>query len=42
MQESDPEGAIMQIAQAAIRGMVSAVGTEIVSPHTMIDAALHV
>ena len=42
MQEGDPESEIVQIAQAAILGMVGAVGTETVSPHVMIDAALHV
>ena len=42
MQVGDPEDAIVKVAQAAIRGMVGAVGTETVSPHVMIDAALHV
>jgi hypothetical protein len=42
MQVGDPEGEIEKVAQAAIRGMVGAVGTETVSPHVMIDAALHV
>jgi hypothetical protein len=42
MQVGDPELAIEKIAQAAIRGMVGAVGSETISPHVMIDAALHV
>ena len=42
MQVGDPESEIEKVAQAAIRGMVGAVGTEIISPHVMIDAALHV
>ena len=42
MQEGDLEGEIEQVAQAAIRGMVGAVGKETISPHVMIDAALHV
>jgi len=42
MQLGDPEEEIAKIAQAGIRGMVGAVGAEIISPHVMIDAALHV
>ena len=42
MQVGDPEKEIEKIAQAAIRGMVGAVGRETISPHMMIDAALHV
>src|SRR5262245_26742873 len=42
MQVGDPESLIESVAQAAIRGMVGAVGTETISPHVMIDAALHV
>ena len=37
-----PEEVIEKVAQAGIRGMVSAVGRETISPHVMIDAALHV
>ena len=42
MQVGDPEEEIEKVAQAAIRGMVGALGREIISPHVMIDAALHV
>ena len=42
MQVGDPDAEIEKIAQAAIRGMVGAVGTETISPHVMIDAAIHV
>jgi len=42
MQVGDPEEEIEKVAQAGIRGMVGALGTETVSPHVMIDAALHV
>ena len=42
MQVGDPESEIHRVAQAAIRGMVGTVGTETVSPHVMIEAALHV
>ena len=42
MQVGDPEEEIVKVAQAAIRGMVGAVGTKTISPHVMIDAALHV
>jgi hypothetical protein len=42
MHVDDPESEIEKVAQAAIRGMVGAVGTEIISPHVMVDAALHV
>ena len=42
MQVGDPDAEIEKIAQAAIRGMVGAVGTETISPHVMIDAAMHV
>jgi hypothetical protein len=42
MQVGDPDLEIEKIAKAAIRGMVGAVGSETISPHAMIDAALHV
>ena len=42
MQVGDPEEEIEKVAQAGIRGMVGALGTETVSPHVMVDAALHV
>jgi hypothetical protein len=42
MQVGDPEEKIEKVAQAGIRGMVGALGTETISPHVMIDAALHV
>jgi hypothetical protein len=42
MQVGDPEAEIEKVAQAGIRGMVSALGSETISPHVMIDAALHV
>jgi hypothetical protein len=42
MQVGDPEEDINQVAQGAIRGMVGALGRETISPHVMIDAALHV
>jgi hypothetical protein len=42
MQVGDPEEEIEKVAQAGIRGMVGALGRETISPHVMIDAALHV
>ena len=42
MQVGDPEEGTVKVAQAGIRGMVSAIGRETISPHVMIDAALHV
>ena len=42
MQVGDPEEEIEKVAQAGIRGMVNGLGRETVSPHVMIDAALHV
>ena len=42
MREGDLEGEIEQVAQAAIRGMVGAIGKETISPHVMIEAAIHV
>ena len=42
MPMGEPEEVIEKVAQAGIRGMVSAVGREIIPPHVMIDAALHV
>ena len=42
MQVGDPESEIEKVAQTGIRGMVGAVATETISPHQMIDAALHV
>jgi hypothetical protein len=42
MQVGDPEEEIEKVAQAGIRGLVSALGKERISPHVMIDAALHV
>jgi hypothetical protein len=42
MQVDDPEEEIEKVAQAAIRGMVGVVGAETVSPHVMVDAAMHV
>jgi len=42
MQVGDPEEETEKVAQAAIRGMVGAVGTETISPHVMVDAAMHV
>ena len=41
MQVGDPEEEIEKVAQAGIRGMVSALGKETISPHVMIEAALH-
>jgi len=38
----DPEEEIEKVAQAGIRGMVSALGRERISPHVMIEAAMHV
>jgi len=42
MHVGNRESEIEKVAHAAIRGMVGAVGTETISPHVMIDAALHV
>ena len=42
MQEGEPDSEIVKVAQAGIRGMVGAVGREVISPHVMVDAALHV
>ena len=42
MQVGDPQEEIEKVAQAGIRGMVGVLGTETVSPHVMVDAALHV
>ena len=42
MQVGDPEEEIEKVAQAGIRGMVGALGRETISPHVMIEAALHV
>ena len=42
MEVDDPAEEIEKVAQAGIRGMVSALGSETISPHVMIDAALHV
>jgi hypothetical protein len=42
MKVGNAESEIEKVAQAAIRGMVGAVSTETISPHVMIDAALHV
>ena len=42
MQMDEPEEEIVKVAQAGIRGMVGALGRETISPHVMIDAALHV
>jgi hypothetical protein len=38
----EPEGEIVKVAEAAIKGMIGAVNREMISPHVMIDAALHV
>ena len=38
----EPEGEIVKVADAAIMGMISALKKEMISPHVMIDAALHV
>jgi hypothetical protein len=42
MQVGDPDEEVEKVAQAAIRGMVGAVSKETISPHAMIDAAMHV
>ena len=42
MQEGEPESAIVKVAEAGIKGMISALSSEIISPDVMIDAALHV
>ena len=42
MHVDEPEEEIEKVAQAGIRGMVSALGRETISPDVMIDAALHV
>jgi hypothetical protein len=38
----EPEGEIVKVAEAGIKGMITAVNKEMISPHVMIDAALHV
>ena len=38
----EPEGEIVKVAEAGIKGMLTAVNKEMISPHVMIDAALHV
>ena len=38
----EPKGEIVKVAEAAIKGMITAVNKEMISPHVMIDAALHV
>jgi hypothetical protein len=38
----EPEGEIVKVAKAGIKGMIAAVNREMISPHVMIDAALHV
>jgi hypothetical protein len=38
----EPEGEIVRVAEAGIKGMITAVNKEVISPHVMIDAALHV
>jgi hypothetical protein len=38
----EPDGEIVKVAEAGIRGMITAVNREVISPHVMIDAALHV
>jgi len=38
----EPEGEIVKVAEAGIKGMIAAVNKEMISPHVMIDAALHV
>jgi hypothetical protein len=38
----EPEGEIVKVAEAGIKGMIAAVHREMISPHVMIDAALHV
>ena len=43
MEESyEPEAEVVKAAEAAIKGMITAVNKEMISPHVMIDAALHV
>ncbi len=42
MKVGDPEEKIVRVAQAGIRGMVTAVAEEKISLHVMVDAALHV
>ena len=37
-----PEAEIVKVAEAGIKGMIAAVNREVISPHVMIDAALHV
>ena len=37
-----PDGEIVRVAEAGIKGMITAVNKEVISPHVMIDAALHV
>jgi hypothetical protein len=38
----EPEGEVVKVAEAGIKGMITAVNKEMISPHVMIDAALHV
>ena len=38
----EPEGEIVKVAEAGIKGMIAAVNKEMISPDVMIDAALHV
>ena len=37
-----PEAEVVKVAEAGIKGMITAVNREVISPHLMIDAALHV
>ena len=41
-QGNEPDAEIMKVAMAGIKGMVGAIGGEKVSPHLMIEAAVHV
>ena len=38
----EPESQIVKVAEAGIKGMITALNREVISPHVMIDAALHV
>jgi hypothetical protein len=38
----EPEAEVVKVAEAGIKGMIAAVNKEMISPHVMIDAALHV
>jgi hypothetical protein len=38
----EPEAEIVRVAEAGIKGMITAANKEMISPHVMIDAALHV